>query len=137
MDNQSFTDKHEGLVFGVIGIIGVSLAIGVIILLFVGSWVGIKSVSRTQRLADERNQIQVNAIQIQQTKQLVQVQQQKADIKIAEAHGIEEAQRIINNTLTPLYLQHEAIQAQESQSNKIIYVPSGNQGVPIVNAINP
>ncbi len=96
-----------------------------------------KGFSRYQKLADERNQIQVNEIQIQQTKQLVQVQEQKAQIKVAEAQGIAEAQRIINGTLTPLYLQHEAIQAQETQSNKIIYVPSGNQGIPIVNAINP
>lgn len=93
--------------------------------------------SRYQRLANERNGIQVNEIQIQQTKQLVQVQQQKAQIKIAEAYGIAESQRIINGTLTPLYLQHEAIQAQESQSNKIIYVPSGNQGIPLVNTVNP
>lgn len=95
-----------------------------------------KNFSRHQRLADERNQIQVNEIQIQQTKQLVQVQQQKAQIKVAEAHGIAESQAIINGTLTPQYLQHEAIQAQESQSNKIIYVPSGNQGIPLVQTTN-
>lgn len=98
---------------------------------------GIPAYSRYQRLANERNGIQVNEIQIQQTKQLVQVQEQKAQIKVAEANGIAESQRIINNTLTPLYLQHEAIQAQESQSNKIIYVPSGNQGIPLVNTISP
>jgi hypothetical protein len=33
---------------------------------------------RAQRLANERNQVQVNDIQIQQTQQLVKVQQQKA-----------------------------------------------------------
>lgn len=136
-DNRSFTDKHEGLVFGTIGTIAVVVCIGLVLLLIVGGWVGIKSVSRGQRLADERNQIQVNEIQIQQTKQLVQVQQQKAAIKVAEAHGIAESQAIINGTLTPQYLQHEAIQAQETQSNKIIYVPSGNQGIPLVNTVNP
>lgn len=96
-----------------------------------------KNFSRHQRLADERNQVQVNEIQIQQTHQLVQVAQQKADIKVEEAKGIAESQRIINGTLTPLYLQHEAIQSQESQSNKIIYVPSGSQGIPLVQTTNP
>lgn len=91
-----------------------------------------KNFARHQRLADETNQVQVNEIQIKQTKQLVLVAQQKADIKVQEAYGIAKSQEIINNTLTPLYLQHEAIQAQESQSNKIIYVPSGNQGIPLV-----
>lgn len=128
------------------GVIGGSILLGTVavlvaIALIFGSIIGIaalgKGFNRSQRLADERNQIQVNEIQIQQTRQLVQVQQQKADIKVAEARGIAESQRIINNTLTPLYLQHEAIQAQESQSNKIIYVPSGNQGIPLVNTINP
>lgn len=96
-----------------------------------------KNFGRHQKLADARNQVTLNEIQIKQTQQLVQVQQQKADIKIAEARGIAEAQRIINDTLTPLYLQHEAIQAQETQSNKIIYVPSGSQGIPLVTTVNP
>lgn len=109
----------------------------VFIAVIVGLWGGIKSFSRSQRLADERNQIQVNEIQIQQTKQLVQVAQQKAAITVEQAKGIAQSQAIINGTLTPQYLQHEAIQAQESQSNKIIYVPSGNQGIPLVNTVNP
>lgn len=96
-----------------------------------------KNFSRHQKVADANNQVLINEIQIKQTSQLVKVQQQKADIKVAEANGIAQAQAIINGTLTPLYLQHEAIQAQESQSNKIIYVPSGAQGIPIVQTINP
>jgi type II secretory pathway pseudopilin PulG len=132
MDNQRFWQKHEGL--------AVSFALLVFVVLIIVSLVGVafalKSFSRNQKLADERNQVQVNAIQIQQTHQLVQVAQQKADIKIEEAKGIAQAQKIINDTLTPQYLQHEAIQSQESQSNKIIYVPSGNQGIPLVQNIN-
>lgn len=113
----------------------ISLSVIAFVLVVGGLMFGLPSYGRYQRLANERNGIQVNEIQIQQTKQLVQVQEQKARIKVAEAQGIAESQRIINNTLTPLYLQHEAIQAQESQSNKIIYVPSGNQGIPLVNTI--
>lgn len=133
MDNQSFIDKHEGLA----ATLAVLTIIGLIIAIIFGLLWGGRSFSRTQRLADERNKVQINEIQIQQTHQLVQVQQQKAQIKIEEAKGIAEAQRLINNTLTPLYLQHEAIQAQETQSNKIIYVPSGAQGIPQVLTVNP
>lgn len=130
---MNFRDEHPSVVIVPI----------VVVTLFVLAWIGFltlsfgKNFSRTQRLADERNQVQINEIQIQQTKQLVQVQEQKAQIKVAEAHGIADAQKIINDTLTPLYLQHEAIQAQKSQSNKIIYVPSGNQGIPLVSTVNP
>jgi hypothetical protein len=92
---------------------------------------------RYQTLANERNQVTVNDIQIQQTEQLVQVEKQKAQIKIQEALGIAQAQRIINGTLTPQYLQHEAIQAQltaaeNSSHTETIYVPSGPQGIPMV-----
>ena len=37
--------------------------------------------------------------------------QQEADIKVIEAEGLRKAQDIVNKTLTPLYVQHEAIQA--------------------------
>lgn len=118
--------------------VGIFLVLAIIFGFIFGTYAVVsfgKNFSRSQKLADERNQVQVNEIQIAQTKQLVQVAQQKAQIKVEEAKGIAESQRIINNTLTPLYLQHEAIQAQESQSNKIIYVPSGNQGIPLVNTV--
>lgn len=137
MERRSFFDRHEGVVTTFLVAIVIAFILGLVGLGINYIAHGLRNYSRGQRLADERNQVLVNEIQIQQTHQLVQVAQQKAQIKVEEAKGIAESQRIINNTLTPLYLQHEAIQAQESQSNKIIYVPSGNQGIPLVNAINP
>lgn len=97
---------------------------------------------RYQTLANERNQVTVNDIQIQQTEQLVQVEKQKAQIKIQEANGIAAAQRIINGTLTPQYLQHEAIQAQltaaeNSSHTETIYIPSGPQGIPLIKTAAP
>ena len=62
-----------------------------------------------------------------------------AEIKIEEAKGIAEAQRIINSTLTQNYLQHEAIQAQlvmaDSQNHTTVYIPSGANGIPLVKTI--
>lgn len=59
-----------------------------------------------------------------------------AEIKIEEAKGIAEAQRIINKTLTTNYLQHEAIDAQlkmaSSPNHTTVYIPSGANGIPIV-----
>ena len=98
---------------------------------------GLPAYGRYQRVADARNQVTVNDIQIQQTYQLVQVEKQKAQIRIQDAIGIGRAQQIINKTLTPQYLQHEAIQAQmtaaeNSSHTETIYVPSGPQGIPMV-----
>lgn len=60
-----------------------------------------------------------------------------AEIRIEEARGIAEAQKIINSTLTQNYLQHEAINAQlkmaESPNHTTVYIPSGANGIPLVN----
>lgn len=59
-----------------------------------------------------------------------------AEIRVEEAKGIAQAQKIINATLTPNYLQHEAINAQlkmaESPNHTTVYIPVGNNGIPIV-----
>jgi len=62
-----------------------------------------------------------------------------AEIKIEEAKGIAESQRIINATLTANYLQHEAIQAQlamaDSPNHTTVYIPSGANGIPVVKTV--
>lgn len=62
-----------------------------------------------------------------------------AEIKVAEATGIAEAQKIINTTLTANYLQHEAIQAQlkmaSSPNHTTVYIPSGANGIPLIKQI--
>ncbi len=59
-----------------------------------------------------------------------------AEIRIEEAKGIAEAQKIINATLTTNYLQHEAINAQltmaESPNHTTVYIPVGTNGIPLV-----
>ena len=101
---------------------------------------GIPVYNRYQIRANEANKIQVNELQIQQTQQLVQVEKQKAQIRIVDAEGIARSQQIINATLTDRYLQHEAIQAQMQMANSpnhtTIYIPSGNNGIPLVKTVD-
>ena len=113
-----------------------------VIVILIGSMMYIFPVyGRYQKVQNAKNEIQVNEMLIQQTAQLVNVEKQKAEIKVAEANGIAAAQKIINETLTDRYLQHEAIMAQEKMSyspnHTTIYIPSGNNGIPIVNTIDP
>jgi regulator of protease activity HflC (stomatin/prohibitin superfamily) len=65
-----------------------------------------------------------------------EIAQRDAEIRIEEAKGIAEAQRIINATLTANYLQHEAIRAQEhmaaSPNHTTVYIPVGTNGLPLV-----
>jgi len=93
--------------------------------------------SRYQARANADNRITLNDTKIRQTQQLVKVAQQNARIEVARAKGIHTAQDIINGTLTPLYVQHEAIQAEialakSQHADTVIYIPVGANGVPLV-----
>jgi hypothetical protein len=88
--------------------------------------------------------VAITRINIQNERQQAQVVaadngvvRQQAYQKFLEAVGIRKAQDEISKTLTPLYIQHEAIQAEENiahsgQNNTVVYVPAGNMGVPLV-----
>ena len=73
---------------------------------------------------------------LEQTTIEIQTAKAKAQIREAEADGIAKAMDTINAKLTPLYVQYEAIQAQEkmvnSPNHSTIYIPVGANGVPIV-----
>jgi hypothetical protein len=101
---------------------------------------GAPEYGRYQTRANAANEIRVNELRIQQTEQLVQVEKQKAQIRIVEAQGIAQSQQIINATLTDRYLQHEAIQSQMTMANSpnhtTIYIPSGNNGIPLVKTVD-
>lgn len=115
------------VVGGVAGLIVLFLVIGSVY----------QAYSRYQARANASNKITLNDTKIRQTQQLVKVAQQTAQIEIARAKGIHTAQEIINGTLTPLYVQHEAIQAElalakSQHADTVIYIPVGANGVPLV-----
>jgi uncharacterized iron-regulated membrane protein len=129
-----------------------AVSILVIAAVLLGGVFAVKAVSRYQKVQDTKNfvktsqmeannQTTLNEIQISQTKQLIQVENQKAEIRVAEAKGIAESQKIINASLTPLYLQHEAINAQIQMANSPnhtqVYIPVGDNGIPLVRTTGP
>ena len=69
------------------------------------------------------------------------LEQVKIDAKrrIEEAEGIAKAMEVVQTKLTPLYIQHEAIEAQKamvgSPNHTTIYIPVGPMGVPIVRTL--
>ncbi|MBU1168410.1 MAG: hypothetical protein KKD44_02490 [Proteobacteria bacterium] len=69
-----------------------------------------------------------------------EIAKKDAEIRVEEARGIAEAQKIINSTLTQNYLQHEAINAQlkmaSSPNHTTVYIPSGVNGIPLVETLN-
>lgn len=111
-------------------------ALLLVVCLSVGGCAGCKAFNRAQKRADAKNAVTITATRIRQARQQVEVQRQLARVKYREAIGIRRAQDEIARTLTPLYVQHEAIQAQmaaaKSPSHTQVYIPSGAQGVPLV-----
>ena len=78
--------------------------------------------------------------QVLERKQIeIDVAQAEARKRVVEADGIAESMRIINESLTSVYLQHEAIEAQKAMVNSpnhtTIYLPVGPMGVPIVETL--
>jgi len=118
-----------------------ALAISLCFVLLFGLTLGGCSVyrgwHRGQQRANANNQVQLTQIEIRNQKAQDGVVQQRAYQRYLEAVGIRRAQDEISKTLTPLYIQHEAIQAQEAiansgRNNTAVYIPSGPLGVPLV-----
>ncbi len=89
-------------------------------------------------MLDEKKLAAMQLLQQKATQK--EIAQKDAEIRIEEAKGIAQAQRIINETLTENYLQHEAISAQRAMANSpnhtTVYIPVGSNGIPVVHTAN-
>ena len=134
---------NEKITYTRLVVLGVIAALLSALLLFGGCAVQ-KSYNRYQKRADANNNVKVTNINIRKAEQqarIVHAQnaavKAKAEQRVIEAEGIRKAQDLISKTLTPLYVQHEAIKAQENdRQGDRTYIPVGPQGVPIVANVN-
>lgn len=117
----------------------VAVVVGFIGLL-AGGMYAIPTYTRYQDRQNAANEVMVSSIQIQNQAQHVEIETKKAEVRVAEARGIAESQRIIAESLTDAYLQYLAIQAQEKMANGTnhteVYIPSGYNGIPLVKTID-
>ena len=67
------------------------------------------------------------------------IAKEKAAIKVIQAEGQAKAQDIVKQTLTALYIKHEAVKAMEAlaqSTNKVfIYIPVEDMAIPLVKAV--
>jgi uncharacterized membrane protein len=121
-------------------IIAAVVAFVVFVAFCIGGVAGCREFSRYQKRADAVNKTKIVRQEIKTAEQQALVNraqiaatQAEAEKRIVEAEGIRKAQDLISATLTPLYVQHEAIKAQENdRQGDRTYIPVGPQGVPIV-----
>ncbi len=71
----------------------------------------------------------------------IEIAQRDKEKRVVEAEGLAKAAEVINQRLTPLYLQYEAVKAQQamvgSPNHTTIYIPVGPMGVPLVGTLDP
>ena len=132
---------------GVYSLIGLTVLVGLIM----GSIAGFKAFGRYQAKADASNRatvaqikanndVKVTAIQIRNQEQRVKVAEQQSEIRLKHAQGVRKAQDEIAKTLTPLYVQFEYAEAlkeiaKSGKNSSVVYIPSGEGGVPLVSGL--
>lgn len=129
-DEQGYRTLSFWVAIAAIALIG-------LVVFFFAFGAAYKGYSRYQKRADAENNVKVTAIQIKNQEQRVQIAKQKAEIRYVEATGIRRAQDAISKTLTPLYVQHEMIQAMSESGATTIYIPTDPaSGLPVVTTRN-
>ena len=87
-------------------------------------------------ISDAAAEKQANLQRLESKATLLEIAKRDAEIEAAKAEGIRNSQRIINGTLSPIYVQHEMVKAIEAIASKagntVIYVPIGTDGLPIL-----
>ena len=128
-------------------IVGLVSAITLVLIVLIGGlmWVMPKYRVYSQNLKGQANlkqQEYEKQIIVEQAKAELESAKSLADAEIERARGVAEANRIIGNSLNnggDRYLQYLAIDAQkkmaDSPNNTILYVPSGNNAIPLVQTV--
>lgn len=145
---MSFFEKDNGdLRGGRIATVAVAIVMTLILFFFslsvglgaYGRWSKVqeaKNKAQTARI-DAANQAQVNQLLINSADQQIQIHQKQAQIRLADAVGIREAQDEVSKTLTPLYVQFEMVDAlktiaESGKNNTVVYIPTGANGIPLI-----
>ena len=65
----------------------------------------------------------------------IEIERKERTKREVQAQGIANAMQIIRGQLSPMYIQHEAIEAQKQMVNSpnhtVVYIPTGPMGVPV------
>lgn len=79
--------------------------------------------------ADFERQVQVVNAQAN-----LQAQKYNADAEVARASGVAQANNIIKDSITEMYIRYLWVNTLDKTNNQIIYVPEGTDGLPISEA---
>ena len=70
----------------------------------------------------------------------IEIERKEPTKREVQAQGIANAMQIIRGQLSPLYIQHEAIESQKAMVNSpnhtVVYIPVGPMGVPLTGTMD-
>ena len=137
-----FTTAEGNIRWGIVTV-WCLIALAATVFVSYGIGLGCGAYNRYQARQDALNKVKIAHTEIERAQEeakvnRAQIEATKAEAakRVAESVGIKRAQVEINKTLTPLYVQHEYVQAIEhaahSASNTVEFIPVGQNGIPIV-----
>lgn len=102
---------------------------------FVISSVVVGNVQYPAEVADAVSRKLAATQELQRKDTEIEIERKERTKREVQAQGIANAMQIIRGQLNPLYIQHEAIEAQKamvnSENHTVVYIPVGPMGVPV------
>ena len=102
---------------------------------FVVTGVVVGNVQYPSEVADAVSRKLAATQELQRKDTEIEIERKERTKREVQAQGIANAMQIIRGQLSPMYIQHEAIEAQKlmvnSPNHTVVYIPSGPMGVPI------
>jgi len=102
---------------------------------FVISSVVVGNVQYPSEVADAVSRKLAATQELQRKDTEIEIEQKERTKREVQAQGIANAMQIIRGQLSPMYIQHEAIEAQKlmvnSPNHTTVYIPVGPMGVPL------
>ena len=102
---------------------------------FVISGVVVGNVQYPAEVADAVSRKLAATQELQRKDTEIEIERKERTKREVQAQGIANAMQIIRGQLSPMYIQHEAIEAQKAMVNSpnhtVVYIPVGPMGVPI------
>ena len=107
---------------------------------FVVSSVVIGNVQYPEEVANAVSRKLAATQELQRKDTEIEIERKERTKREVQAQGIANAMEIIRGQLSPMYIQHEAIEAQKQMVNSpnhtVVYIPVGPMGVPLTGTFN-
>jgi regulator of protease activity HflC (stomatin/prohibitin superfamily) len=107
---------------------------------FIISSVVVGNVQYPAEVADAVSRKLAATQELQRKDTEIEIERKERTKREVQAQGIANAMQIIRGQLSPMYVQHEAIEAQKSMvgspNHTVVYIPVGPMGVPLTGTFN-